>query len=469
MPELLSTSMTIGARSLPGENRYDVLNPATGKAFASAPICSEIQLEAAAQTALDAFTLWQANETNRRNALTRCCQALRRNAEELAVLITKEQGKPLPQSRSEVAYAANQFEQCAKISLRRTLLSARCQSQTLLLQKPFGVVGLITPWNFPIGTAAVKLAPALRMGNSVILKPSPHAPLSVLRMGQILCGCLPSGVLNTISGGDELGALMAAHPQIRKLSVTGSVATGRSVMREAATNVKSLTLELGGNDPAIVMPDAQPHAIAKPILDAAFRNAGQVCSAIKRVYVHESLFPQLLESLRSAARAYCLGNGMLPQTTMGPLTTLKQLRRLRELASEARRVGGVLHSDAPSQEGDGFFFPPTLVTGIDDDHPLVAEEQFGPLLPVLPYEHVDDVIKRANDSPYGLSASVWTSNSERGYEIASQLECGRVGINGHRRGDVPAPFGGVKQSGIGRELGIWGLLEMSESQVVNFF
>ncbi len=469
MSKSLLSVMTIGARSFAGEDRFDVINPATGQAFDSAPECSELQLEEAAQAALTAFPIWRRSEMGRRNALADCALSLKRHAEELAILITKEQGKPLAEARSEVAYAASLFEQYAETPIPRTVLGADGPSRTLLVQRPIGVVGLITPWNFPIGTIAVKLAPALLMGNTVVLKPSPHAPLAALHMAKILRRHLPAGALNAISGGDRLGALIARHPAIRKISLTGSTETGKSVMRLAADEIKSLTLELGGNDPAIILPDADPNAIAKPLLDAAWRNAGQVCSAIKRIYAHEKMIGPLVEALITAARGFRLGDGLQPGTTMGPLTNAEQLARVAGYAAATLDSGGRLVGEGRAPEGKGYFFAPRFALGLDDRHPLVAEEQFGPILPILPFRFIEDAIVRANDSPFGLSASVWTSNSNLGYEVAAQLDCGRVGVNGHRRGDVLAPFGGVKRSGIGRELGEWGLLGMSESQVINVF
>lgn len=461
--------MTIGARSSTGETRFDVVNPATGLAFDSAPICSEIQLEEAVQAALQAFPKWRRSEMARRNALMDCAQAIKRHLEELATLITTEQGKPISEARSEVAYAAGLFEQHASMPIPRTVLGADGPSRTLLVQRPIGVVGLITPWNFPVGTAAVKLAPALLMGNTVVLKPSPLAPLACLQMAKILRRYLPAGTLNAVSGGPELGALIASHPSIPKVSLTGSTGTGKAVMRLAAEELKCLTLELGGNDPAIILPDADPRQVAPCILDAAWRNAGQVCSAIKRVYVHESIAAPLVAALVEKAQAHRLGDGLLSSTTMGPLTTADQLDRMQRFAQAALDSGGAVSPACSPTPDAGYFFAPCIATGLGDAHPLVADEQFGPILPILTYRYIEDAIARSNDSTFGLSASVWTSNPNLGYEVAAQLECGRVGVNGHRRGDVHAPFGGVKRSGIGRELGEWGLLAMSESQVINVF
>ncbi len=469
MAKTLASATTIGTQSSSSQEKFEVVNPATGLPFATAPSHGAAELDQAVETASKALGAWKSSEIARRNALLDCAKEIERAAEELARLITQEQGKPLSQARGEVAHAVKQFRECAKLPIPRTILSQEGPTRSVLVQRPIGVVGLVTPWNFPIGTAAVKIAPALLAGNTVILKPSPHAPLSPLLLGRLLEKRLATGVLNVLSGSDELGALLAQHPAVDKISLTGSIASGKSVLRDAAEHVKSVTLELGGNDPAIILPDADTGQIASPILDSAWRNAGQVCSAIKRVYVHESLYPKMVSQFRSHLPEYQIGDGMDPTSRMGPLTTLKQLRRVSEFSDRVSKAGGRLHSTFAKVKGDGHFFAPAIVTGIDAEHPLVQDEQFGPILPVVPYNTIEEAIAMANGTHFGLSASVWTANPTVGYEVASQMECGRVGINGHRRGEVVAPFGGFKQSGIGRELGPWGLLEMCQPQVINIF
>ena len=450
-------------------DRFDIVDPATGLAFASAALCDEFELEEAVQAALIAQPKWASSLADRRNALGECAKLITRAQDALAHLITLEQGKPLVEARREVAYTAAQFSSHANLALPPELLGHDDRARTLLLQRPFGVVGVITPWNFPLGTAAVKLAPALLAGNAVILKPSHHAPLSALRLHELLGEVLPRGILHTLSGGDHLGALIARHPRIRKVSLTGSISTGRSVLADGVAELKSITLELGGNDPAIILPDANPRHIAQPLLAAAWRNAGQVCSAIKRVYVHETQFAPLLRTLQETAAGYAVGNGLLPTTRVGPLTTDEQRNRVNDLAARVVTAGGTLHVAGSCIGESGYFVQPAIATGVNDSHPLVSSEQFGPVLPILTYDNIADAITRANDSEFGLSASVWTKNQNLGYEVGCQLHCGRVGINAHQRSSIAAPFGGWKHSGLGRELGIWGVLAMCEAQVVNIF
>ncbi|MDQ8204072.1 aldehyde dehydrogenase family protein [Pelagicoccus sp. SDUM812003] len=469
MAKSLLSTMTIGGRSLPGDERFEVIDPATGEAFANAPICHRSDLEEAIGSAQKAFKHWATSENLRRNALLSCAERIGEIEEQLAMTITREQGKPLAEARSEVRYAQSVLEEYAKMPLPGSVLGQNERSRTVLIHKPFGVVGLITPWNFPIGTAVVKLAPALLAGNCVILKPSPYAPLSPLLLGKALRKTLPAGVLNTVSGGDELGSLISRHPAIRKLSVTGSVSTGQCVLKDSAEELKSVTLELGGNDPAILLPDAPVGSIASSLLDAAWRNAGQVCSAIKRVYVHETKQRELIQALCKEAIRFKVGNGLDASTRIGPLTTHDQQRKAQHLSSLVESSCGTLLCEKLPPLDGGYFFPPSIATGLPQDHPLVQEEQFSPILPIVAYQTLDQAIEWSNETNFGLSASIWTSNPKLGYDIATQLECGRVGINGHRRADISAPFGGVKHSGLGRELGEWGLLGMCESQVINVF
>lgn len=460
---------TIGGKPCIGENRFDITDPATGDAFASAPLCGRPELEDAISSALKAQKKWASSERSRRQALLSCSNTITRNQRDLARLITQEQGKPLAEAQSEVAYAAKVFKEYSELEIPSRVLSSDGDSRTLLLNRPFGIVGLITPWNFPIGTIAVKLAPALLAGNAVILKPSPHAPLSPLFLGKALNRALPSGILNTLSGFNDLGQEIARHPAIRKISVTGSTQTGQAVLAEAAPEIKSVTLELGGNDPAIVLPDVDPRAIAGELLSSAWRNSGQVCSAIKRVYAHESVYEPLCEALSEEMAGFTVGNGFKEGVRIGPLTTRQLKRNAEELTSSAYHSGAAILSYPHDSNSAGNFVSPKLIKHISHDHPLVAEEQFAPILPIIVYRTLEQAIDWSNDSNYGLSASVWTSNPQIGYDIASQLECGRVGVNGHRRANVPAPFGGFKHSGIGRELGIWGLNDMCELQVLNIF
>ena len=318
-----------------------------------------------------------------------------------------------------------------------------------------------------MATLVAKIGPAFVTGNTVVAKPSPFTPLSSLALGAVLRPVVPRGTLNVIGGSDEVGAWMTAHPQVRKISFTGSVPTGKKIMRAAAEDLKRVTLELGGNDPAIVLPDVDPAQVAPRLFWGAFTNSGQICIAIKRLYVHERTYRPLVDALAALARQVKLGDGLEPDTELGPINNRPQFERVRELVDDARRAGGKVEVGGAPLSRPGYFYPPTLVTGVGEGVRLVDEEQFGTALPVIPYADVEDAVAQANRSHYGLGGSVWTADVRRGEEIAQRLECGTAWVNQHIDTGAFAPFGGMKWSGIGRENGRWGIEEFCELQVVS--
>jgi acyl-CoA reductase-like NAD-dependent aldehyde dehydrogenase len=336
-----------------------------------------------------------------------------------------------------------------------------------LRYRPLGVVGIITPWNAPISLALGPLVSALYTGNTVVLKPSPYTPATTLKLGEIAAEVFPPGVVNVLAGGDELGAWMTEHPGIDKISFTGSVATGKKVLASAAATLKRVTLELGGNDPAIVLDDADPKAIAKKIFFASFVNSGQVCMAIKRIYAHEKVYDALCAALVDEAKKARVGNGLDPATELGPLQNKMQYDKVVALIEETKKAGAKFLAGGEVPPGPGYFLPPTLVTDVADDSRLVREEQFGPIVPILKYSDLEDAIRRANDTRYGLSGSVWTSNVERGAEIAARLEVGTAWVNQHRATSAFVPFGGAKESGLGRQYSSLGLKSYMEPEVVS--
>jgi len=334
-------------------------------------------------------------------------------------------------------------------------------------RRPYGVVGAITPWNFPVMLAIWKIAPALLAGNTLVLKPSPFTPLSTLKLGEILRDALPAGVLNVVSGNDQLGAWISSHPAVRKISFTGSVATGKKVAASAAPDLKRLTLELGGNDAAILLDDVDPAKVAEKLFWGAFSNSGQICSAIKRLYVPEKLEAPIVDALAAIAKSVKVGDGMQEGVLLGPLNNKMQFDRVNELIADAQSAGGRCVTGGTAKAGGGYFIQPTLVTGLKEGTRLVDEEQFGPALPIVTYTSVDDALERANGTMYGLSGSVWSSNVDRATEVATQLETGSAWVNQHLAVLPHAPFGGAKWSGIGVENGPWGLLGFTELQTVN--
>jgi acyl-CoA reductase-like NAD-dependent aldehyde dehydrogenase len=462
-----SHTLTIGGAAVATDATFDVINPATGEPFDAAPDCSREQLDTAMQAAADAFRDWRRDEPERRRLLGTCASAITRHADELARLLTLEQGKPLAKAFGEIAGAAKWFTYTARLELPVEVALDNDRVRVEVRRRPHGVVAAITPWNYPVSLAVWKIAPALLAGNTMVLKPSPFTPLATLRLGEILRDVLPAGVLNVVSGGDELGAWMTTHPAVRKISFTGSVATGKLVAAAAAPDLKRVTLELGGNDPAIVLQDADVPRVAKRLFWGAFENCGQVCSAIKRVYVPESLYGAMLTELGELARGVHVGDGLEPDSQIGPLNNLPQFERVQELVEDAKQSGAKVVAGGHRLGDRGYFYAPTIVGELSDGVRLVDEEQFGPALPVVPYTDLDDAVERANATHFGLSGSVWSSDVAAAEEVAGRLECGTAWVNQHLNVLPHAPFGGAKWSGIGVENGPWGLLGFTEIQTIN--
>jgi len=386
---------------------------------------------------------------------------------EIAELITAEQGKPLASATREVGSAASRLAYFANLEVPAEVLQDDDDAHVEIVRRPLGVVAAITPWNFPIGLALWKIAPALRAGNAVVLKPSPFTPLSALKLGEVLRDVLPPGVVNVVSGGDELGALISGHPVPRKVTFTGSIGTGQKVNAAAAPDLKRVTLELGGNDPAIVLDDADPAAIAHDLFWSAFINNGQACAAVKRVYAPTSLYRALVDALAAIASEVPVGDPRRSGTLLGPLSTKVQLERVASLVGDAVDQGARIAAGGHRLERPGYFFAPTVLADLSDGVAIVDEEQFGPALPVVPYRDLDDALERANATRYGLGSSVWTSDPDRGETVARELDTGMTWINGHAVSPVSQPFGGVKWSGLGVENGIWGLHSFSDMHVVH--
>lgn len=460
-------AMTIGGQAVAGDASIGVVNPATGSVFTEAPDCSRAQLDTAMESAHTAFQTWRRDEAARRKALGGCADAMQAHAEELGAILCREQGKPLGKAIGEILGAAFWVRHTATLEIPVEVVQDDAQLRVEVHRRPFGVVGAITPWNFPVMLGIWKIAPALLAGNTVVIKPSPYTPLSTLKLGEVLREALPPGVLNVVSGGDALGAWITEHPLVRKVSFTGSVATGKKVAAAAASDLKRVTLELGGNDAAIVLPDVDPQAIAEKLFWGAFENSGQICSAIKRVYVHEDRHRPLVDALAALARGVVMGDGMTEGVQLGPVNNRPQFERVCELVEDAKRHGAKMEAGGAARDGDGYFFTPTVVSGIEDGTRLVDEEQFGPVLPVVPYRDVEDAIARANGTHFGLSGSVWSADTERAAEIGARLDCGTAWINQHLNILPTTPFGGAKWSGIGVENGHWGLLGFTELQTLN--
>jgi acyl-CoA reductase-like NAD-dependent aldehyde dehydrogenase len=460
-------AMTIDGRSISGTPSFEVVNPATGEAFAAAPDCSPAQLEEAMAAAGRAFRRWQLDEGARRAALLRAAEIVSAHAEELARLITLEQGKVLRTALREVHGAAAGLRFVAGVDIPVEVVYDQDALRIEVGRRPYGVVAAIAPWNYPLIVACGKIGAALRTGNTVVLKPSPYTPLSTLRLGELLAQAFPPGVLNVIAGGDELGKSMIRHRAVRKISFTGSTEAGRHILAAAVADLKRTTLELGGNDAAIVLDDVDPAAIASKLFWGAFQNSGQVCSAIKRLYVHERVYEPVAQALTGLAQTVRVGDGLDPDSELGPVSTAPQLARVQELVEAGRQHGGRVRTGGVRTGSRGYFFAPTLFEDLAEDARLVSEEQFGPVLPLLRYTDLDEVIERANGTQFGLSGSIWSASTERARALASRLECGTVWINQHLVVVSASPVAGHKWSGIGVESGRAGLLEFTQIQTVS--
>lgn len=452
------------------DDTFPVTNPATEDVVGQCPFATREQLNFAVKAAARAFETWSTVSDEERAAVCgKMAEVITENAEELAQLLTQEQGKPLngAGSRFELGGAAAWAGFTGTLSLPDKVIQDDENSRIVQTRKPIGVVGSITPWNWPLMIAIWHVVPAIRAGNTVVIKPSPYTPLSTLRMVELLNTVLPPGVLNCVTGEDELGQWMTEHDGIQKIIFTGSVNTGKKVMGSSADSLKRLTLELGGNDAGIVLDDADPATVAPGIIEGAFINNGQTCAALKRLYVHESIHDELCKALVAQLSGTVMGDGRDENTTQGPIANRMQYERVVELLEDAKAQGGKILCGGEVPDQPGFFVPFTLIADVSDGTRIVDEEQFGPLLPIIKYKDLDDAVSRANGLEVGLGGSVWSSDVNRASDVAARLECGTAWVNSHGGIAPHVPFGGVKCSGIGVEFGEEGLQEYTTIQVVN--
>ena len=460
-------SLLIAGRLVPGDDTIEVLNPATEEVLALAPRASRAQLDAAVDAAAEAFPAWAATSLDERRAvLVRMADVLAEHTDELARLLTLEQGKPLRESRREVGGTVGFFRHAAGLPWPDRTVEDAGGRRIRYEHRPLGPVAAIIPWNFPLLTIAFKVPWALLAGDTVVLKPSPTTPLTALRFAELVAPLLPPGVLNVITDANELGDALTSHPRIRKVSFTGSTATGQLVMANAVATLKRLTLELGGNDCAIVLDDVDPVATAAALFAAAFANNGQVCLAIKRLYVHDAVYDAVCAALADLAEAARVGDGLDEEVRLGPVQNRTQLDKLLGILESARRDGTVI-AGGTTPDGPGYFLRPTIVRDIVEGTRLVDEEQFGPILPVIRYSDVDDALQRANDTGFGLGASVWASDPDRAAAVAERIDAGTVWINRHADIAPHIPLGGAKSSGFGTEFSDEGLREFTQLRVVS--
>ena len=446
----------------------DVVNPANEDVIGTVPASGEAELDRAVAAARRAFASWRKTPVEeRRKVIQGIAAAIKDNADELYRLLTSEQGKPHHQAQQEIYGAAGLAAAQSTLSLDDVINQDDDTRLSRTRRVPVGVVGGIVPWNFPVMMAIQKIVPAILSGCTIVLKPSPFTPLTTLRIAELIKNVVPAGVVNVITGEDSLGPLITGHPDIDKITFTGSTATGKKIMEGASKDLKRITLELGGNDASIVLPDADVEKVAEQLFWSSFSNAGQICVAAKRIYIHEDIYDDLSKAIAEYAKGVTVGDGSQQGTGVGPIQNRKQFERVCELIQDAKDSGYTfLVGGDVDPSGSGYFVPITILDNPPEDARIVAEEQFGPVMPLMKFSTEEEAIARANASEYGLAGAVWTKDADKGVAIAEQLETGTVWINEFLHINPLAPFGGHKQSGFGAEYGIEGLKEFTYPQVI---
>lgn len=464
----MAYKLLIDGKLVAGVGTIDVINPATGKSLAAAPRADKALAETAVAAAKRSFPAWgRLSYAERAKKVSAFADAIEKSAEEFGRLLTMEVGKPLVEANFEVIETVEALKFFAEQDIKPKVLRENDQELIVEQRYPQGVVVAITPWNFPLALLSYKIGAALMAGNSVIAKPAPTTPLTTLLLGEIAAEIFPAGVFQTLADQNDLGPVLTSHPDVAHVSFTGSTPTGKKVLDAAADTLKRFTLELGGNDAAIVLDDVDIKEMAPAIFGAAFFNAGQVCFATKRIYAPRDMVDELVTELAKLADEAKLGNGLEDGTTIGPIQNKTQYDKVLGFIESARQDGGTIVTGGHAVEGAGYFIQPTIVKDLGDDARLVREEQFGPVLPILAYDTLDEAIDRVNSVDYGLGGIVWTSDVKRGAEVASRIETGTIWVNRHLVLPKDIPFGGAKQSGIGVQNGIEGIEDFTQRRVVS--
>jgi acyl-CoA reductase-like NAD-dependent aldehyde dehydrogenase len=459
--------LLIDGQLVAGNSTAPVLNPATGQSFADRPVASREQLNQAVAAAKRAQAGWARTPLGERQAVLRkIAERIEAATPELARVLTLEQGKPLRDSRAEIGLLVATIREVSRLELPVKVIEDTATNRVEEHYRPFGVVAAIVPWNFPLGLIGNKLPPALLVGNTLVIKPASSTPLSALKLGEVIADVVPPGVINVIADNGGLGGPLTEHPDIAKISFTGSTDTGRKVAAAAIPDFKRVSLELGGNDAAIVLDDVEVKKIAPVIFATSFANSGQVCYAIKRVYAQEAIYDALCAELARLADAAVVGDGLDEKTQFGPIQNRSQYEKVREYLEIARQDGKII-AGGQVLEGPGYFIRPTVVRDIEDGSRLVDEEQFGPVLPIVKIKDEADGLRRANASKFALGGSVWSGNRERAARVAAGLEAGNIWINQHLRLGPHLPLSPAKHSGIGTELTLDGVKDFAQMVVLD--
>ncbi|OTG85453.1 aldehyde dehydrogenase [Acinetobacter sp. ANC 4558] len=465
----MNTDLIINGSKIKGlAEKVGVVNPANENIIVEVPSASIEQIDDAINAATVAFSQWKdVSDDTIREAFTKIVKDIRSEKDEIAALITLEQGKTIGMAQFEVEAGASWIEYIASLEIPVETIQDPSGKIIQIFNRPLGVVASITPWNWPFMIAIWHLFPALRTKNCIVNKPSEYTPLSTIKLVEIINRHLPKGVCSVVLGKGAVGQALSEHPQIAKVTFTGSTRTGQSILSHSVNTLKGVVLELGGNDVGIVLDDADIDVIAERIFGSAFLNVGQTCAALKRLYVHENVYDALVERLVKIAHAQVIGNGMDAATTFGPVQNKAQYEKVKALIADAVSQGGQIitqHQTVPEQ---GYFIAPTLITHVHDGIAVVDEEQFGPVLPIMKFKDVEDVLQQTNLSEYGLGGSVWSTDIEKAQQIANRMETGTVWINSHSDVSPAAPFGGWKLSGLGYSFGLDGLLLFTHKQTIH--
>jgi len=465
----MNTNLVINGVSVQGQaTSIDVINPATEQVLAQVASASIEQVNDAIQAAKTAFKTWKnVSDADQAEAFKNIVADIRATSAELAEIITLEQGKPLALAQFEVEAGASWIEFVSGLEIPVETIADPSGKTIKVYNRPLGVVASITPWNWPFMIAIWHLIPALKTKNCVINKPSEYTPLSTIKLVEIINRHLPKGVCSIVLGAGEVGGALSAHPDIAKVTFTGSTRTGQRILSNSVDSLKSVVLELGGNDVGLVLEDADLDVAAERIFGSAFLNAGQTCAALKRLYVHESVYDALTEKLVKLANAQVVGAGIDVATTFGPIQNKVQYEKVKGLIADALTQGGQIITTAQHVPEQGYFIAPTLITNVGNGIALVDEEQFGPVLPIVKFSDVNEVIEQTNQSEFGLGGSVWTQDIAKAEAIASQMETGTVWINSHSDLSPAAAFGGWKTSGLGFSFGLDGLLLFTHKQAIH--
>jgi acyl-CoA reductase-like NAD-dependent aldehyde dehydrogenase len=464
----LSLAMTVNGVDAPVHSHLDILDPASEAIVARSPIADAAGAEQAVRAAHAAFPAWARTAwSERRERLEAFATTLEAHQQDLAILLTCETGKPLRRALSEVTAGIAYLRTIAAQTLPDRDYAKAGGGVARLEHRPLGVAAAIAPWNGPVVLALAKVANALLAGDTLVLKPSPFTPLTALYMGQLARAHFPPGVFNVVVGDADVGVVLTSHPMVAKVSFTGSTATGRAIAAAAAPTLKRLTLELGGNDAAIVLPDADLDRAVPFIFAIAFAGAGQFCAGIKRLYVHDSLHDEVRDRLIALAEATKVGSGWDASTDMGPVQNAAQYARIVGLLEDARQAGGRILTGGPLNQGPGFFLRPAIVEGLSHGTRLVDEEQFGPALPLIPFARAEEAVMMANQDQYGLGGSVWTRDIDAGVALARELEVGTAWINQHGAFTAALPMPFARQSGLGMDYAEFGVAEHSRAMLIN--